>query len=294
MTDPLALLDAASPRVLRALGFRRGFHASAHGPLHVLRAHGHGDLPPLVVLHGLGSSGADYAWAFGPFRRACAEVVLPDLYGHGSSARPSLPPAALRAAQLDALAALVPDRAILLGNSLGGVVATQLYPRVRERVQALVLVSPGGAPMTDAELAAFVRGFDLPDGAAARRFVADFLGRPAPWARPYAWGVRQRLARPHVRALIEGIRTEDLLTEADVRALDCPVMLYWGREDRVIPPAARAWWFAQLPHAVHRTPDHQGHAPFLDDPRDFAASVLAFLRRVVPARRGAGRHAAPV
>lgn len=283
MDDPLALLDAASPRVLRALGYRRSHHPSPHGPVHVLRAAGRGSLPPLVVLHGLGSSAADYAWAFGPFRRACAGLVLPDLYGHGASARPPQPASALRDAQLDALAALVPERAILLGNSLGGVVATQLWPRVRERVAALVLVSPGGAPMDAAALEAFFQPFDLHDAAAARRFVDGFLGRPVPWARPYAWGVRQRLARPHIRAMIAGIRPDDLLTAEQVRAIDCPVLLYWGRQDRVIPDAARDWWFAQLPHATHLRPEGYGHAPFLDDARGFAGPVVDFLRRAVPA-----------
>lgn len=280
VTDPLAALDAASPNALRLLGYQRAWHPTPFGDVHVLQAKGSGDLPPLFVVHGLGSSGADYAWAFGPFRRACSSLILPDLYGHGASASPELALADLKEPQLDALAALVPERAILFGNSLGGVVATHLYPRVKDRIAAMVLVSPGGAPMEQADLSAFLGGFQLDDAAAARAFVDRFLGRPLPWAGPYSWGVRQRMTRPNIRRFVDGIRPTDLLTAADVAAIECPVMLYWGQRDRVIPEAARDWWFAQLKHATTITPDAMGHAPFLDDPREFALPILAFLRHV--------------
>ena len=75
MTDPLAVLDAASPEALRVFGYQREWRASPHGDMHTLRARGSGDLPPMFVVHGLGSSGADYAWAFGPFRRACCRIA---------------------------------------------------------------------------------------------------------------------------------------------------------------------------------------------------------------------------
>lgn len=280
LTDPLAALDAASPSALRLLGYSRDWHPTPFGDVHVLRARGAGDLPPLFVVHGLGSSGADYAWAFGPLRRACRSIVLPDLYGHGASASPEAELSELKEPQLAALAALVPERAILLGNSLGGVVATHLYPRVKDRVAAMILVSPGGAPMEREALASFMGGFTLEDATAARAFVDRFLGRPLPWAGPYAWGVRQRMTRPNIRRFVEAVRSSDLLTPADVAAIECPVMLYWGQQDRVIPEAARDWWFAQLPHATTLTPAAMGHAPFLDDPHEFSLPILAFLRHV--------------
>jgi pimeloyl-ACP methyl ester carboxylesterase len=236
----------------------------------------------LVVLHGLGSSAADYAWAFGDFRRSCASIILPDLYGHGASAIPAADTAVLREAQLAALADLIPERAILLGNSLGGVVATQLFSRVRGRIAAMVLVSPGGAPMSESELSSFLQGFHMEDSAAARRFVARLLGRPALWARPYAWGVRHRMTRPYIRSFVGSIRPEDLLTAAEVAAIACPVLLYWGSQDRVIPEAARSWWLEHLPHATLMTPEGYGHAPFLDDPHGFAKSVIGYLRTVLP------------
>ncbi len=283
VTDPLAVLDAASPNALRLFGYQRQWTATPHGDLHTLTARGFGDLPPLFVVHGLGSSGADYAWAFGPFRRACSSIILPDLYGHGASPSPDVSLGDLKEVQLDALAALVPERAILFGNSLGGVVATQLYARVPERIAAIVLVSPGGAPMDDLELASFLRAFELNDLTAARAFVQRFLGRPGLFAAPYAWGVQQRMSRAPIRRLVERIRSTDLLDAVDISRINCPVLLYWGQQDRVIPAAARDWWFGQLPDAEHMTPEGFGHAPFLDDPRAFARPVVSYLRRVLTA-----------
>lgn len=283
MTDPLAVLDSASPAALQALGYRRRWTPTPHGDLHTLTARGFGQLPPMFVVHGLGSSGADYAWAFGAFRRACSSLILPDLYGHGASSSPDLAPADLKESQLDALAALIPERAILFGNSLGGVVAAQLYARVPERIAAVVFVSPGGAPMTDPELATFLGDFRLRDPAAARAFVDRFLGRPGWFAGPYAWGVQQRMGRPPIRKLVEGIRSTDLLVEEDLSRITCPVLLYWGQQDRVIPSLARDWWFRHLPRAERMTPEGFGHAPFLDDPRGFARPVISYLRRVLRA-----------
>jgi len=281
VTDPLAVLDAASPEALRLFGYQRRWTPTPFGDVHALHAKGGGDLPPMFVVHGLGSSGADYAWAFGHFKRACSGLLLPDLYGHGASPTPDVAPADLREAQLDALASMVPDKAILFGNSLGGVVATQLYARVPERIAAIVLVSPGGAPMADAELASFLSAFDLDDHAAARAFVGRFLGRPGLFAAPYAWGVQQRMGRLAVRRFVEGIRSTDLLEHHEVQAIRCPVLLYWGQQDRVIPASARDWWFGQLPNAEHMTPEGFGHAPFLDDPRAFARPVISWLKRVL-------------
>lgn len=47
----------------------------------MLRASGWGDLPPLVVVHGLGASAVEYAWTFVEFRRACASILLPVFAG---------------------------------------------------------------------------------------------------------------------------------------------------------------------------------------------------------------------
>ena len=73
-------------------------------------------------------------------------VVVPDLFGHGESAKPlgdySL--SAHAAAMRDLLDHLGIERVTLVGHSLGGGIAMQFFYLFPERVERLVLVSSGG------------------------------------------------------------------------------------------------------------------------------------------------------
>src|SRR5262249_58623123 len=80
--------------------------------------------PPLLLVHGLGSSGDDWAFQRDAFAHRHT-LILPDLRGSGRSARPYGPYSiALFAADLWALVDALGFAAIdLLGFSLGGAVA---------------------------------------------------------------------------------------------------------------------------------------------------------------------------
>jgi pimeloyl-ACP methyl ester carboxylesterase len=101
-----------------------------------------GSGPPLVLLHGLGSSHRDW-WRQVEHFRDRYRVITPDLRGHGRSATPdgpySIPLFADDvAALLDALDA-APARVV--GLSMGGMVAFQLAVSHPEVVKRLVIVN---------------------------------------------------------------------------------------------------------------------------------------------------------
>jgi pimeloyl-ACP methyl ester carboxylesterase len=73
-------------------------------------------------------------------------VVVPDLFGHGDSAKPTgdYSLGAHAATLRDLLDRLGIERVTLVGHSLGGGIAMQFYYLFPERVDRLVLVASGG------------------------------------------------------------------------------------------------------------------------------------------------------
>jgi len=105
-----------------------------------------GEGPPLVFIHGLGSSAKDWGFQVAEFSPKY-KVVTFDLRGHGQSDKPAgpytLPLFSSDAAGL--LKALDIDSAHIVGVSLGGGVAFQLTIDYPELVKTLTIVNSGPA-----------------------------------------------------------------------------------------------------------------------------------------------------
>lgn len=99
-----------------------------------------GQGPPLLLIHGLGSSGDDWAFQREEFARDHT-LILPDLRGSGRSAKPRGPYSIAQfAADLWALLdALGIDCTDILGFSLGGAVALEMALARPARTRRLIL-----------------------------------------------------------------------------------------------------------------------------------------------------------
>jgi pimeloyl-ACP methyl ester carboxylesterase len=157
--------------------------------------------PAVVFVHGLvmDNLSSFYFTLANPVAAAGAEAVLYDLRGHGMSERPARGyRVADFADDLDALLTeLRIERAILVGNSFGGVVALAFAAAHPERVAGLALIdahdgADGWSGQMTATLA--LRG-DARDTAIAENFQA-WLGR-------HSERKRTRLAK-NAEALVEG------------------------------------------------------------------------------------------
>jgi 3-oxoadipate enol-lactonase len=101
-----------------------------------------GDGPPVLLVHGLGSSGADWAFQIPPLA-ASRRVIVPDLRGSGRSAHAPGPYSIARFADdlwalVDALAI---ERVDLVGFSLGGAVALEMALARPDRVPRLCTIN---------------------------------------------------------------------------------------------------------------------------------------------------------
>ncbi len=266
---------------LKLRGYKSRKLDTSVGKLHVLEAQGEGSLPPVVVLHGLSASGQYYENLMRRVRPHVSRVIAPDMPGHGYS---DLPPAGLNQRTLAAgiregLDQLVTEPAIVFGNSLGGAAAVKYAVERPDRVLALVLAAPGGAPMEEPDLVQFVDGFMLDDHGKALEFVDKLFHRPHPMRHVLAWGVRQQFGRTGIEDLLRSVSPADLLSAEELSRLTMPVHVYWGEADRVLLPEHRKFYEEHLPeHAeVHRIEEY-GHVPHMSHPDCLAERLLSVAR----------------
>lgn len=283
------LLPAAE-RLARFALHRRGLASTtvrARGlDLHVYDGAGRGRLPPVVMIHGLGAGGGSFGPMVTALRPHVRRVILPELPGHGFSARPAeggrVTPELVLDAVADALDGLLGEPAVVLGNSLGGAVALGYALRRPERVLGLVLVSPAGARLAADEWRDLVGAFDLTTTAEARRFLERVYHRPPWFLALFAHEFPDLLRRPAVREILDSATPEHSPTPDALAALAMPILLLWGRSERLLPASALAWFRQHLPpHTVIEEPAGFGHAPQLEQPGRLAARVVDFARGCV-------------
>lgn len=267
----------------RALVFRTGgasrFHRGHVGPLHYFDIPGRGALGTVVLLHGASQGGVHYAGVIHALRDHYGRVIVPDAPGHGSS----VVPADMRADVLtDALTDLLDqvlagEQAVVFGTSLGGAMALHYGMRSPERVSQLCLLSPAGAPLSPQERQHLMELFEMPRQADARAFMQLIAHRPSVWSSLVAVETRRRFRAPPMRDLFESFTSgADEFTAEDVRALEPPVRLLWGRREQILPASNLAFFKEHLPQGrVVVEPPHFAHAAFLEYPQEVAGHVIA-------------------
>jgi pimeloyl-ACP methyl ester carboxylesterase len=278
----LALTNRLARTSLQLAGYRSHRVRTSVGGVHVLDARGHGHLPPVVLLHGISSAAVHFLPLLYRLRGRVRRLIAPDLPAHGFSDRPAeMSAATLRDALVEALDAVIDEPAIFFGNSMGGVAAVHYALARPEKVRGLILCSPGGAMMDADELQRFVGTFALDTHDAALQFVDRLFSRRNRMRHLFAWGVRRQFENPDVRALLDGTSPGDLLTPEQLSALRMPLLLLWGRDERILPRQHLEFFRRHLPeHARLEEPEGFGHAPYLDDVDGVARRILAFTSDV--------------
>ena len=257
-----------------------------------------GSGPAVLFIHGILGSQRQW-WHLVDDMDNDHRVLLPDLFGHGDSAKPmgdySLSSHA--ATMRDLLDHLGVERVTLVGHSLGGGIAMQFFYLFPERVERLVLVSSGGLGR---EVSLLLRSATLPGAAQVLSVAAsasvlsriEALGRGASkvgwkpgsdisaiWRGFKSLGDREsrRAFLSTTRAVIDfggqSISAHDHLQGV----LPIPTLIVWGSKDRMIP----AWHALSAQQAVPGCRvelfEGAGHFPHLDDPDRFARILKDFI-----------------
>jgi pimeloyl-ACP methyl ester carboxylesterase len=297
-----------------------------HGYQRAYRMAGKG--PALLLLHGIGDSSEGWVPLMSALSRRFT-VIVPDLLGHGQSAKPraDYSVAAYANGMRDLTEVLGIDRFTVVGHSLGGGVAAQIAYQYPDRVERMVLVASGGVArdvspvlrLASAPLAELT--LPLMQTTPARlmtkgllevlKFTGHDLGRDADEMARVMDGMPDGPARSAftrtLRSVVD-VRGQ-LVTMLDrcYLAKDMPTMLMWGDHDGIIPvahaflahqamPGSRLEIFRGAGHFPH----HHDAVRFVNDLEDFIATTTPYVhddtrtRRLLRSGAPGRRRATPV
>lgn len=243
---------------------------------------GEGDLN-LVLLHGWGLNAE--VWRYTAERLAPHfQLHLVDLPGYGRSE--GFGPMSIEE-MADIVLAAAPEKAVWLGWSLGGLVASQIALSAPERVEKLITVasSPCFAahdewPGIKSEV---LHGFQHQLSEDFQRTVERFLALQtlgSDSARQDARMLKSVVLSqpmPSVEVLNGGL---EILRQVDLRQALCqlsvPMLRIYGALDGLVPrkivPLLDALWPATESHIIEKS----AHAPFISHPEAFCEQIKLF------------------
>jgi pimeloyl-ACP methyl ester carboxylesterase len=236
---------------------------------------GDANAPPLLLLHGGAGNSAMWvgdvaAWAE-DFR-----VYAVDMIGEAGLSAPSRPPLASEAHALwldDVMQALSLTRASLVGVSLGGWLALDYATRRPERVEALVVLCPGGVGGQKIGIVFKTIPLRMLGAWGTRKARELVLGRgpanPSPAIQYFMNFVSLIHQNFRTRMVKMPVFSDDAL-----KLLTMPVMAILGGQDVLLDSAASKRRFERnVPHGEIRYFPEVGH--FIPGQRD---AILEFLR----------------
>jgi pimeloyl-ACP methyl ester carboxylesterase len=208
---------------------------------------------PVVLLHGLGGSAANWVQVF-PGLVGGHRVIAVDLPGHGGSA--SLPRGA-RVADFARAVATVLDAedarpALVAGHSFGGQVALRLALQRPDLVGGLLLVAAAGISTATPSARRYVAiTTRLRPAKAVQPLVRRFGGSAGfrrAVLRPWFVSDADALPPPALRGLFRDTREHGGVDvagaamtrddpRADVSSIRCPALVLWGARDLQLPLA---------------------------------------------------------
>ena len=249
---------------------------------------------PVVFIHGWCMSSVVWRLQLEGLSDAFRVIII-DLPGHGAS------PAPVGGFHVKGCAAEVAglcesldlQDALLVGWSLGSLIALEAALLLRERLSGLVLTS--GTPrfmqgdgyaygLSRVEVEGMARKVQRSlrralDGFSSRMFAPGELDDP-----PLAEMVQELLSSVPMPATAVAIQALNALVETDLRdrlaLIDLPTLIMNGDSDVICLPQASALLAERIPSARQMVFAGCGHAPFLTQSRRFNACLEEFGRMV--------------
>lgn len=246
----------------------------------------------LVFIHGWGANSRLWRlWIESHF--ADYRITLIDLPGHGQSPQLNVADEQVLDAWLEAIVAVMPDSSILVGWSLGGLLAQAIALRYPEHVEGLVLMATSPC---------FVQRDDWSSALETSlfaRYLTEVMQQTQILLKSFfslqALGSQQpkqlvklllplmhQVANGHQASLYQGL---SLLKTLDFRdqlgQLSVPTLWLFADGDAIVPSALSSHIGKLQPQAQVATISQSGHLPFLAQPEQTCALIGSFLQGIL-------------
>ena len=237
--------------------------------------------PALVFLHGFNGSSKSWACQFAHF--TSQTVIAIDAPGFGGSQFVDGGMVAIADEVAALISSLVTDKAVIIGHSMGGMLAQVLGAAHPDICRAIILscthkgrAQPVGSPLRAAEQER-IREREVMDDASygALRAGKMLSGKIDPQIMAFLAAVAGEIRIEGIRC--GGFAMQYLDTSPFLDQITAPVAIFSGANDIVVKPAAAAALKAALPLARHWLLTDVGHAPYCEDAASFNSAIEQFL-----------------
>ena len=228
---------------------------------------------PLVLVHGAGGSAELWPRQLDELADV-AQVLAPDLPGHGPLGGRGRPSIVAYAEWLDGfLAAVAGEPAVVVGHSMGGAVAQTLALLRPERLAGLVLIATGARLRVVARLVELLRH----DPREGQSLIQD-LSFGAPASRECGELVARVLREgPPLVTLGDYLACDRFDVRERLAAIRSPTLVVAGAEDRLTPLRYARFLAETISGARLVEIEAAGHFPQLEQSGPVNAAIRAFL-----------------
>ena len=280
--NPLWLVDRQIDASLRLHGVHSNYVTVRGYRMHYLVG---GSGRPLLLVHGLGSRGEDWANLIPQLINSGNHVYALDLLGYGDSEQPRdarysiSQQAAMVEGFLDSQHLQQVDMA---GWSMGGWIAMQVALQQPQRIRRLVLLDSAGLRFQLSFDPALFQPASPTDLVKLEEILIPHP-RPLPGFLAMAMLRRGDHVGWVVRRSVQSMMTGEDLVDGKLGALTMPVLIGWGDQDKLIPLSVGYRLHQEIMQSVLDVYDGCGHLAPEDCVSQVGPSVVDFLN-AQPAR----------
>ncbi len=237
----------------------------------------------LIFVHGVGSTAAIWDYQLEAFSRNYRCVAV-DLRGNGVP-KPEPDPSLITRGgyAMDVLTVantLGIEAFTIVGCSLGGVVAFELWERAPERISSMVIVGSFAAYPNARAYADGIKSAAKDAGSMAAFAQARAAKMGLPPAR-----LEETLEQYSRKELVSFLAATEATWTGDyttiLPAIDVPVLVTCGERDGIAPPALSRAIADGIPGSLYEIVPEAGHVANADNPSAFNSLLGAFLSEAV-------------